>query len=77
MIFVGISVFFNSFREQNLNISGGWFDMLLGIILFIGGLWISFHPAEEAAMVVWLITLTLLFYGIYFIVIALQFSKRK
>ena len=76
MIFVGISVFFNSFREQNLNISGGWFDMLLGIILFIGGLWISFHPAEEAAMVVWLITLTLLFYGIYFIVIALQFSKR-
>lgn len=77
MIFIGISVFFNSFREQNLNISGGWFDMLLGIFIFIGGIWISFHPAEEAVMIIWLMALTLLFYGIYFIVISLQFSKTK
>lgn len=77
MIFIGISTFFNSFREQSLNISGGWFDMLLGIVIFFAGIWISFYPAEEAGMLVWMISLTLLFYGIYFVVISLQFSKTK
>ena len=51
--------------------------MLLGIVIFFAGIWISFYPAEEAGMLVWMISLTLLFYGIYFVVISLQFSKKK
>ncbi len=77
MIFVGISTFFNGISEQSRKITGGWFDMLLGIIIFIGGIGISYYPAAQAAMLIWLITLTLIFYGIYFIVISLQFSKTK
>ena len=77
MIFIGISVFFNGIDIQSSKITGGWFDMLLGIIVFMGGMWISYHPAEEAAMLMWMISAVLLFYGIYFIVISLQLSKTK
>lgn len=77
MIFVGISIFFNGISEQSSKITGGWFDMLLGIIIFVGGMWIAFYPVAEAAILIWLISFTLMFYGIYFIVISLQLSKRK
>jgi len=55
----------------------GWFDMLLGVLIFIGGLWISYNPVAEAAMLIWLISFTLMFYGIYFVVISIQLSKIK
>lgn len=77
MIFVGISTFFNGIQVQSSKITGGWFDMLIGIIIFIGGMWISYYPTAEAAMLIWLISITLMFYGIYFIVISLQLSKMK
>jgi len=77
MIFVGISTFFNGVSAQSRKITGGWFDKLLGVIIFLGGIWISYYPAQEAAMLVWIITLILIFYGAYFIVVALQLSKTK
>lgn len=77
MIFVGLSTFFNGVHIQSSKITGGWFDMLLGIIVFVGGMWISYHPAAQAAMLIWLISFTLMFYGIYFVVISLQLSKIK
>ena len=77
MIFVGITTFFNGVQIQSSKITGGWFDKLLGIIIFIGGIWISYYPAAETAILIWLISITLMFYGIYFIVISLQLSKMK
>jgi uncharacterized membrane protein HdeD (DUF308 family) len=77
MIFIGITTFFNGIREQNNNMPAGWFDMLLGVLIFIGGLWISYNPVAEAAMLIWLISFTLMFYGIYFVVISIQLSKIK
>ncbi len=77
MIFIGITTFFNGIRENNSNIPGGWFEMLLGVIIFIGGMSISYHPTQEASMLIWFISFTLLFYGIYFVVISLQLSKLK
>lgn len=77
MIFVGISTFFNGVQVQSSKITGGWFDMLLGIVIFMGGMGISYYPSVEAVLLIWLISITLMFYGIYFIVISLQLSKRK
>lgn len=77
MMFVGIFTFFNGIGEHNNKVLGSWFDMLMGIIIFAGGIWISLYPAAEAMMLIWLISVTLLFYGIYFIVISLQLSKTK
>jgi len=77
MIFIGITTFFNGIREQNSNVPGGWFEMLLGVLIFIGGLSISYYPAQEAAMLIWFIAFTLMFYGIYFVIISIQLSKVK
>ncbi len=77
MIFIGIITFFSGIREQNSNIPGGWFEMLLGVIIFIGGVSISYYPAQEAPMLLWFISFTLFFYGIYFIIISLKISKIK
>jgi uncharacterized membrane protein HdeD (DUF308 family) len=77
MIFAGVSTFFNGIREQNSNLPGGWFDMLLGVLISLGGIWISYNPAVEAAILTWVMTMIFIFYGIYFIVISLQFSRTK
>jgi len=77
MIFIGITTFFNGIREKNSNVPGGWFEMLLGVLIFIGGMSISYYPAQEASMLIWFIGFTLMFYGIYFVVISLQISKMK
>ncbi len=77
MIFVGISSFFNGIREQNNGLQKGWFDMILGALIFIGGMYITYNPAQEASMLIWFISFSLMFYGIYFVVTSLQLSKRK
>lgn len=77
MIFIGITTFFNGIREQNSNMPGGWLEMVLGVFIFVGGMSISYYPAQEAAMLIWFISFTLMFYGIYFVVISLQLSKMK
>ncbi len=74
MIFVEISSFFNDIREQNNGLQKGWFDMFLGALIFIGSMYITYNPAQEASM---LISFSLMFYGIYFVVTSLQLSKRK
>lgn len=77
MVFVGISTFFNGVSEQSRKITGSWFDKLLGLIIFLGGILISYYPTQEASMLIWIITIILLFYGLYFIVVSLQLSKTK
>jgi len=77
MIFIGISTFFNGIREQNSNLPGGWFEMLLGALIFIGGMSITYYPTQEASMLIWFISFSLMFYGIYFVVISLQLSRMK
>jgi uncharacterized membrane protein HdeD (DUF308 family) len=77
MIFIGISTFFTGIRESNNNMPGGWFDMLLGLIITIGGIWISYNPMMEAAMLSWLLSLGFMFYGFYFVVVSLMISRIK
>ena len=77
MIFAGVSTFFLGIKEQNVNVAGGWFDIIMGILLTAAGFYIGYHPAAEAAMLVWLISLAMMVYGIYFIVISIQLSKLK
>ncbi len=77
MIFVGISTFFNGIRLQSGNAPGGIIDMLLGVLITIGGIWVSYNPTVEAAMLTWVMTLIFIFYGVYFIAISLQLSRMK
>ena len=77
MIFVGISTFFNGIRLQSGNAPGGVIDMILGVLITIGGIWVSYNPAVEAAMLTWVMTLIFIFYGVYFITISLQLSRMK
>ncbi|MFK5857496.1 MAG: DUF308 domain-containing protein [Bacteroidota bacterium] len=77
MIFIGITTFFAGIREQNSNVPGGWFEMLLGVIIFIGGMSITYNPAEEASMLIWFVSFSLMFYGIYLSILSLQLSRMK
>ncbi len=77
IIFVGLSTFFVGLKERSVNIPGGWFDMLLGIIITLSGFWISYNPAVETAMFTWMMTLIFIFYGVYFVVVSLQLSRIK
>lgn len=77
MTFIGISTIFNGIREKNSKLPGGWFDMLLGLIILAGGLWISYNPAIGAMMLSWLLTMMFMCYGIYFIIGSLILSKVK
>lgn len=77
MIFIGISTFFVGIRENSNNIPGSWFDMLLGLIITIGGIWISYNPLMEAAMLSWLLSLAFMFYGFYFVVVSLMLSRFR
>ncbi len=77
MVFIGASTFFIGIREQNVQIPGGWFDMLLGVIIAGGGIYITFNPLMGAAMLSWFLTLGFMFYGFYFVVAALIFSRVK
>ncbi len=77
MIFIGISTFFAGIRDQNSNVPVGWLEMLLGVIIFIGGMSITYNPVEEASMLVWFISFSLMFYGIYLAILSLQLSKMK
>lgn len=77
MIFIGISTFFVGIREQKGNLPGGWFDMLLGLMITIGGLWISYNPAMEAVMLSWMLSMGFMFYGIYFVIASLMLSRKK
>ena len=77
MIFIGISTFFNGIRLQSGNAPGGIIDMILGALITFGGIWISYNPAVEAAMLTWIMTLIFVFYGVYFVVISLQLSRIK
>ncbi len=77
IIFIGVSTFFVGLREQNNNTSGGWFDMLLGLIITVAGIWISYNPLMEAAMLSWLLTLGFIFYGLYFIGVSIMLSRLK
>ncbi len=77
IIFTGISTIFLGIRLQSVNVAGGWFDIIIGILLTAGGVFIGYYPAAEAAMLVWLISLAMMVYGIYFVVISLQLSKLK
>lgn len=77
MIFAGVSTFFLGIREQNVNVTGGWFDIIMGTLLTVGGFYIGYHPVAEAAMLIWLISFAMMFYGIYFVIISLKISKLK
>lgn len=77
MIFVGVSTFFTGIKESNSNIPGGWLDMILGLLITIGGIYISYDPTMEAAMLTWLLSLWFMFYGVYFTVGSLMISKVK
>ncbi len=77
MTFIGVSTFFNGIRERNSKLPGGWFDMLLGIFITISGLWISYNPAIGAAMLSWLLTLTFMCYGVYFVIGSIIISRVK
>ena len=77
MIFIGIATFFNGIRESNSNVPGGWFEMILGVIIFIGGMSISYYPGLQAEMLIWFMSFSLMFYGLYFIILSLQISKMR
>ena len=77
MIFIGITTFFHGIKETDFNVSGGWFDMLLGVIITIGGIWISYNPAMEAILLTWLLSLVFMFYGFYFVVGSVMLARLK
>lgn len=77
MTFIGIATFFTGIREKNSNLPGGWFDMFIGLIIAIGGVWISYNPTAEAAMLTWVISLWFIIYGVYFVIGSLMLSRKK
>jgi len=77
MVFVGIATFFTGIKEKTNKVQGGWFDMLLGIFITVGGIWVSYNPGIEAAMLIWILALWFMMYGLYFIIGSLILSKVR
>jgi uncharacterized membrane protein HdeD (DUF308 family) len=75
MIFMGVMNIFSGLDGR----SNSAFQMFIGFLLVIGGFWISYNPTGEAALLIWIIGVTLLFYGFSFVYVALRLisSKRK
>ncbi len=77
MIFVGAATFFNGIRERSSNLPIGWFDMVLGLLIAGGGIWMSYNPVLEAAMLTWMLSMLFMVYGFYFVVGSIQLSRIK
>lgn len=75
MIFMGVMNIFNGLDGR----SSSAFQAFIGFLLVIGGFWISYNPTGEAAVLVWIIGVTLLFYGFSFVYVGLRLitTKRK
>ncbi len=73
MIFMGVMNIFGGVDGKK----SSSFQAFLGILLVIGGFWISYNPMGEAALLVWIIGVTLMFYGISFVYIGLKMASLK
>jgi len=73
MIFTGIMDIFGGLEGK----SHSMFQMFIGFLLVIGGFWISYNPTGEAALLVWIIGVTLLFYGFSFVYMSLRMISAK
>lgn len=73
MIFMGVMNIFGGFDGQKSN----WFQTFVGFLLVIGGFSISYNPTGEAAMLIWIIGFTLIFYGFSFIYVSMRMVTSK
>ena len=73
MIFMGVMNIFSGLDGR----SNSAFQMFIGFLLVIVGFCISYNPTGEAALLVWIIGVTLLFYGFSFVYVGLRLISSK